>query len=520
MTRRDHAIAVCRVSTPEQLENNSLNRQREAVIRAAEELNVTIPSDGWWSGNVSSLRGKNVDRPDLKEMVKRCKKDKRIRYVIVDEPDRFMRSINEAAYFEVVFQQLGVTVWYASDPELNKGDLSSKLLKFTKYLSAEGSNEERQNKSIAGQTKALKEGRYPFSPKPGYKGGIRRGIPDIHPVRGKALKKVMIRIVTKQVSPPEGLIELNSSAFVKSGHSPYKMDKFRKILTDPFYAGILEIDKQVKVRNEDGLHDPLITQEQHYELVRIMDGKKKNQKGPRKNGNPEYPLSNHITCEACADKSAIPRYVGFDHGNGKNPKLIYHKYRCRACGHYLKRSELHDMVSKFFRPISKEKRNLFLAALNQVWKQQEGQAIQEAGRITHKIADLERIITQQVEALTDPANISVKDDILASIAKKKQEIADHEEELEKLKHVADGDRDRFLSFAFDFIENVGSRFLDRDLSPEHRLRCKLILFPAGFYLNAENKVYTPQISPIYGLASNKKDLPKPEKSLLVRVQGL
>lgn len=75
MVRQQQAIAVCRVSTPEQLENNSLNRQREAVLRAAMELGVVIPDDGWWSGSVSSMRGKNVKRKDLQEMISRCKKD-------------------------------------------------------------------------------------------------------------------------------------------------------------------------------------------------------------------------------------------------------------------------------------------------------------------------------------------------------------------------------------------------------------------------------------------------------------
>src|SRR4051812_48284447 len=120
MSKQMLALALCRVSSIEQLENNSLNRQREAVLKAAEDIGVIIPDDCWWSGSVSSKQGTNVNRKDLQQMVERCKKDKRIKYVIVDEPDRFMRSIDEAAYFEVIFKGLGVTVWYASDPELNK----------------------------------------------------------------------------------------------------------------------------------------------------------------------------------------------------------------------------------------------------------------------------------------------------------------------------------------------------------------------------------------------------------------
>lgn len=513
------ALALCRVSSSEQLENNSLNRQREAVLRAANELEVSIPDDGWWSGSVSSKRGTNVHRKDLQEMIDRCKKDKRISYVVVDEPDRFMRSIDEAAFFEVTFRQLGVTVWYASDPELNKGDLASKLLKFTKYLSAEGSNEERQNKSIAGQVKALHEGRYPFSPKPGYKRGYERGIQEVHPVRGPALKKVLVRIATKAVSPTQGLIELNKSSFMSDGHSLYKMDKFRKIATDPFYAGVVEIRKQVNVRNENGLHEAMLTLDQHNELVRIMNDKKKTQSGPRKNGNPKYPMSNLVNCHSCAS-ARNGRFVGYDHGNGSNPNLVYEKYRCRSCSRYLTRDELHAQVEQQFKKIVVTDQGLqnLVDALNTVWDQQSKQTLQETNRTAHKIKALTQAIDQHVEAVTDPTNISIRHEILSAISKKKDEISELEDYLEKLQASTVIDKERFLKFAFEFIDNMGGNFFG--ISRENRLKCKQLLFPAGFYLDAKNKVYTPEVSPIYRLISNKKDLSLAEKSLLVRVRGL
>jgi DNA invertase Pin-like site-specific DNA recombinase len=487
------------------------------VLDAAQKLEVIIPSDGWWSGSVSSKRGTNVNRKDLQEMIDRCKKDRRIKYAIVDEPDRFMRSIDEAAFFEVTFRQLGVTVWYASDPELNKGDLASKLLKFTKYLSAEGSNEERQTKSISGQTKALLEGRYPFSPKPGYKRGYERGIQEVHPVRGPALRTVLTRLATRMVTPTQALIELNKSDFM-NGHALYKLDKFRKIVTDPFYAGVVEIDVQVKVRNENGLHEPLITMAQHQELVRIMNDKKKNQSGPRKNGNPKYPLSNRVTCDLCKEKSN-GRYVGYDHGNGKR-KQVYEKYRCRACRRYLTRAELHAQIEKQFkdRKISPEGLKDLIKALNIVWDKKEGQAMQDAARIRHKIESINQAIANQVETATDPSYSEIKDNILESIAKKKDEVDTLEGELSKLAGSAETDKERFLRFAFSFIDNMGSRFLE--ISPQNRDRCKLLLFPAGFYLDANNIVYTPEISPLYGLETKKKSTEVLENSHLVRVMRL
>lgn len=42
MSSKALAIASCRVSTPEQLSNNSLTRQHASVLKAAEDLDVPI----------------------------------------------------------------------------------------------------------------------------------------------------------------------------------------------------------------------------------------------------------------------------------------------------------------------------------------------------------------------------------------------------------------------------------------------------------------------------------------------
>ena len=110
MSQKDKAIALCRVSSDEQLQNNSLARQSASVMKMAEKLGVEIPQNYIWSGSISSKRGKNVERKDLKEILSTCRKDKKIKYIIVDEPDRFMRSIQEAFYWETVFQTVDVKV--------------------------------------------------------------------------------------------------------------------------------------------------------------------------------------------------------------------------------------------------------------------------------------------------------------------------------------------------------------------------------------------------------------------------
>jgi DNA invertase Pin-like site-specific DNA recombinase len=147
MSKKILAIANCRVSSIEQLLNNSLPRQELSVYAAAEKLGAEIVHV--WSGSVSSKAGTNVNRKDLEQMLDMCKKNKAIKYAIFDEYDRYMRSVNEGPYFEVLFQMQGVKVWYASESDaFNGNDAMAKFMRSMSAFKAEGSNEERQKKSI------------------------------------------------------------------------------------------------------------------------------------------------------------------------------------------------------------------------------------------------------------------------------------------------------------------------------------------------------------------------------------
>ena len=522
MTQTPLAIALCRVSSMEQLQNHSLDNQKDNVLKAAELLGAIIPEDGIWSGQVSSKKGVNYNRKDLKQMFEYCQKRKSVKYLIIQEVDRFMRSPDEQVYFQVKFMnEVGVKIYYADKPELNDDTIYAGLMRYMEGFRAAGSNEERIRKSISGQTAALKEGRYPFAPKPGYIKGHIPGVQEIHLVRGPILKSALIAIVTERLTPTNALIKFNNSDFTKD-HSPYKMDKFRKIITDPFYAGIVEINKQVKVRNENGLHEPLITIEQHRQLVSLMAAKPKVQIGPRKGGNPEYPLSNNVNCLECKE-ARNGRLVGFKHGNGKaNSTLVWHKYRCRSCGRYIGREELHPKVADKFneKPVTEGGKQDLLSALQIVWKQNESQAQQDATRLKHIIDSLDIFIEEKVNAATDPKYASVADDILNLIEKKKTERDDLQGQLTRLTITTEEDNERFLNFALDFLREIGDNFFNPDVSVENRLRCKQVIFPSGFWIDKNKKVYTPEISYLYRLATTKNDSDAYRKTQLVRVRGL
>lgn len=514
-----YAIANCRVSSDEQLLSNSLARQEKSVFSAATRLNAEIIQV--WSGSVSSKAGTNVNRKDLMAMLETCKKNKSIKFAIFDEYDRFMRSVNEGPYFEVMFQQVGVKVWYASESDaFNGDDAMAKFMRTMSAYKAEGSNEERQRKSINGQTAALKDGRYTFHPKPGYKKGTVAGVHEVHEVRGRQLQKVLRRLAAGYVNPTNALIELNNSKFTND-HAPLKMDKFRRYATDVYYAGILEMDKQVKVKNVIGLHEALITIEEHRKLVEIFDNKPKYQIGPKRNGNPKFPLNNLMEHRSCTNLKNRGRLVGFDHTNGKYKK-IYQKYRCRSCNHYWHKNDVDAQVTDLFNryEMTPDTQKKILKALEIVWTRDDKSKLDKIRSIGTSISSIKKSIDQKVESATDESNIAIKDDILRIIEKKKNELSGLESELERLQSKDEEDREQFMKFALDFIQDTGRHFLEPALSKEYRIMCKQMLFPAGIYIDQDLKVYTPEISAFYRGTATKKDTEVSELSQMVRVRRL
>lgn len=328
----------------------------------------------------------------------------------------------------------------------------------------------------------------------------------------------MLSLVEYRATPTEALATLNKSDFVKGG-AKYKMDKFRAICTHSFYAGVVEMNKQVVYRNENGLHKPLITMKQHVKLVDIFAKKKKSQNGPRKNGNPEYPLSNIVYCQKCEDEK-YGRFVGFAVNNGKNKDRMYHKYRCRSCGDYFTRDDLHDDVSSYVGKyrITDYGRTELVQALYAVWKERRKTAEAEKLRIARDITLLQQLIDSRVDAAIQPENQTIKSDIMRRIEDDKLRLAELEQQHEDYDKDDLAEKERFITFALGYAENMARDFIK--LSKPRLLQCKQMLFPAGFWIDANKKVYTPELSILTRLASTKKDLPNPEKSFMVRVKRL
>ncbi len=509
-TEKYEAIVNCRVSTPEQLQNNSLNRQLDSIQKAAIKLGVKIAPNGIWSGSVSSKAGTNILRRDLAEMVEYCKKHNSIKYLIVDEYDRFMRSVNEGAYFEVVFQQLGVKVWYAAESDaFNGDDAMAKFMRSMSGYKAEGSNEERQRKSVNGHRKALNEGRYTFPPKPGYMKSTEPGVHVPHPEQFKPMQQALKEVASRLYSPSEALKRLNMSVYTKN-KAPMKIDRFKHWLADPYYYGVVKIEKQINAENPIGKHKPMLTKLEFDNIQAILEANPTRQI-VKKKYNPEFPL-NALLTHACCPGST---FTGFVKNNGHGGK--YPKYRCSICKKEFHRDDINAAISEILSRyrINNKYKNRFISALKVVWNSKKQDNINQLRQISRDIRELEDKKSKLILKLAD-VDDSISKDIEAEITNIKLQITSS---LDRKGKLADYRKDlvRFTEYAFSYIENLSVKFWVNSF--ERRQRCQLLLFKGRIQYQTNKKVGTTNIPLIYRLATTKKDPENESESLLVELAG-
>lgn len=500
------AISSSRVSTPEQKQNGSLPRQEQNVINMAEKLQVKIIRN--WSDDFSSKSGMNLNRKDLKEMLEFCKQNKRVKFLIVDEVDRFMRCIEEFYWYVVEFKKIGVKVVFASQ-DINDDSLASKVQKVVLVMQAELSNDERKSKVLNGDKAKVKAGLYPFSVKPGYTKTFTKGLHEPDGKKSVLIQQALRNVASGRMNASEALIALNKAGYrTRKSQKPLRIDKFKKILLDDYYAKLISVPKWGEgYQGITGLHKPLITIEEHEAIKAALSGKTKNYS--RQQHNPNFQESNAITHE-CGGK-----FVGANNGNGKGWSAP--KYRCRGCNVSFHKDIVHKGVDKLLGIInvSEKFKSDLSKAMEKVWREEQKSNL-------NLIANLESHLTELNNQKDDLVKAMVKDeemaaDIRQTISKVKEEITNTEQQITEAKSI-DEDLIGFIDFALDFIERKSDKWWE--IEWDDREKCKQLMFPEGIYVDFSGKVCTHQISPILNLKQYKRDSRNALESLLVVPRGI
>ena len=497
------AIALCRVSTSKQrIEGSSLEAQEARVNECADYLDADIKQ--LWSLDTSSRKGKNIARKDLKEMYEACKQDKTIRYIIVDEADRFMRSMEEAYWWKVQFKMANVYLAYANMPEITHEDNPMAVMReMMAFFQAEISNHERITKTTDKMQAKIKAGYYPGMVHQGYR---KSDVPALHVPREpqwSLLKEAMHNVLYRGFSLTDALEVLNKNGYRLLGGGKIDMYKFKDLLQQPYYAGIIRMSDW-DVVCEKGLHKAMITKEEHEKLVEIVKGKGK--KFTVHKFNPLFPASNIVECADCRDEGKKDaKLVGYRHHNGKpeRTRRFYERYRCRSCNANILNQKLRDQIDAIFNDteLIVDDEGEFLRAMRKALQADAADNAEEIKRLKQKKA----ILVSQKDALVRTMAVTpeLNEDIKDTVVTMKGEVDTIEQAIKDAEEAGEKDLEKFVEFALGYVENLKENWWQAH-NPDDRIRLKNLIYLDGLAVNREGKVRTPTLSPIYRYKSQKK----------------
>lgn len=276
-----------RVSTKHQEENGaSLDDQKCKCEKYAHENGYTIK--GYYGGKHESAKtpGRLV-----KSMISAIKKDKSVKYIIVNQADRFSRNAGQAINIisELISQNIiiveALTGMDTSTPE-------GLMMIQIKLSLAQWDNTNRTNKFMSGRKHCMESGVWIGKAPMGYnKEGkslnVKFTINEVGKLIQKAFKWKLQGMENFRIMERLNVMGLNVSK-----------QKMHKILTNPFYAGKIR-SKFTNGEIVDGKHPALISWVEFLQVQDILSGRTGVYKV--KVDKPRFPLKRHIRCAYADD---------------------------------------------------------------------------------------------------------------------------------------------------------------------------------------------------------------------------
>lgn len=197
------------------------------------------------------------------------------------------------------------------------------------------------------------------------------------------------------------------------------------------------------------------------------------------------------------------KFTGYKHNNGKKRTSYkeYERYGCRSCHKAFLRHDLHDMIERYSDKIylKPEVEEELKKSLRNAWSEVEKDSLSKVRQLNIRLESANQQKGRLIVSLAE--NPELKDDIQEQITLKKQEIELIKASIEEASSI-ENDFNEFVDFSLKLVNDWKSGWWD--LGYEDRDRCEQLLFPQLLRINKNDKVSTPEISPIYRYKPMKK----------------
>ena len=313
-----------RVSTKHQEENGgSLDDQKCRCERFARENGYTIK--GYFGGTHESAKtpGKLI-----KEMISAVKKDRSVKYIIVNQADRFSRNAGQAINIINDLNAQGVIIVEAlsgTDTSTPEGVMMMQV----KLSLAQWDNTNRTNKFVSGRKHCMESGVWVGKRPLGYN------------KEGKSINaKFTINATGKLIQKAfkwklQGVDNFRIMDRLSAMGLNVSKQKLHKILTNPFYAGKI---KSTFTNGEivEGKHPAIISWVEFLQVQDILSGRTGVYKV--KAETPRFPLKRHIRC--AYDGLPFTAYTV------KKKNIDYYKCNKPGCKNNISAKKVHKLYEE------------------------------------------------------------------------------------------------------------------------------------------------------------------------------
>lgn len=521
--RSNRAVAYIRVSTPDQVDNESLDTQKARIEQYAQQ-------EGFEIVKLFSEEGKSaktvVKRDAMKDMLTYLARNRgKVGYVIFYKMWRASRDApTYYSQLKITLNALGVSVRSAT--ERIDDTPVGRYMEGMFVLGGQLDNETKAETTRDNMESVAKQGWWQGGPIPGYDViKVKINPKKTHSMlrsnrNAAAVYKLFEAYATRQYGKAD-IMRMAKEKGIKNAQGNWLNEtSIDRMLSSPAYAGYI-CNKHTEWEMYDGKHigDAIISLDLFNEVQQVLESQSRraNKKDKRKRGvNPLYPFAKWLMCPNCGNnyRGSAPRT-----GNGgHSPRYGCSSKECVGKVKTMKTDVLHAHFADMLGNITPTEGVLTL------YKEiLDRQALKQLGSINSRL-DTQRkrlgeLDKERIEALRNANSGSLttneKDELIAAITSDQVEVREAISGLEEQQQV----KQSAIEYALNFMHDVQRLWIDAD--PDLKIRFQKMIFPEGLTFDTTTLAFgTSTISPLYRYAPNKKDLSESEKSLVVTPAGV
>lgn len=324
------AVGYARISIEDQSQN-SLPGQQERINAYCRQNKLQLLKIFTDNGQSAF----NFQRKEWKEVEVFLKKNKEVKYLVVDSMDRFSRAnlVDALQKMQELQQRLGVKILTVTDPvNLDIEDFGTDLRRIMELMFSNYELKRIRKRTSDGMYQAMSGGRWVNKAPTGY---INRRDPEGRPVividEEKAyLVRLVFRCFLNGMDLEEIRKQAKANGLKLSGNS-----SIRRMLSNPLYAGMIQLPARGAQPGTivKGIHAPIVSE---LDFWQVQDRLNKKTRATQKNEQVWLKGSLHCECGLL---------LSTDKSKGKSGKY-YSYYLCRKHRKNLSAVKLHKQMEE------------------------------------------------------------------------------------------------------------------------------------------------------------------------------